>query len=60
MGDNILETQDLSDNSPVYSVTSSRLQMFVDTDWPQPVICNAETEKADKKAKRRISNNNNK
>ncbi|KAF6016798.1 hypothetical protein EB796_024893 [Bugula neritina] len=52
-----LVTDDLSDKSPVFNVTSSRLQMFVDSDWPQPMICNAETEKADKKAKRRIKKN---
>lgn len=49
-------THDLSDNSPVYYAQSSRLQMLVDDDWPQPVILTtAESEKADKKAKRRIS-----
>ena len=48
---------DLSDNSPVYSAKSNKLQMFVDDEgWPLPVIlCNAETEKAERKAKRRIS-----
>ncbi|XP_067935312.1 RUN and FYVE domain-containing protein 2-like [Watersipora subatra] len=51
-------THDLSDNSPVYYAQSSRLQMLVDDDWPQPVILTtAESEKADKKAKRRIRKN---
>ena len=47
--------EDLSDNSPIFRPSANRLQMFVDNDWPQPVICNAETERADKKARRRIS-----
>lgn len=47
--------EDLSDHSPVFTLSSNRLQMFVDNEWPQPVISNAETERADKKAKRRIS-----
>lgn len=54
MGDELLTPDGSEENSPFHSINANRLIMLVDSDWPQPVISNAASEKANKKAKRRI------
>ena len=54
--DELVTTPDgLEESSPTYTLDANRLIMLVDSEWPQPVISSSETEKAEKKAKRRIS-----
>lgn len=62
MGDDLVITPgEFEEESPFHRVLGkNRLIMLVDSndDWPQPIISSAEKEKAEKKAKRRISKYN--